>query len=255
MIKFKTPAEIELMREGGHLLAEIMEKIKAEVRPGMTTLELDTFADKLISEKGEPWFKHVGDYKWATCLGPNEVVVHGIPNNYKLKEGDILGIDIGLLYKGYNSDMSWTVKLPGPKGQVSDDEKDIFLAIGEEALKKAIDQARVGNRIGHISKAIGETIRAGGYSPVRSLVGHGIGRDPHEDPHIPCLLQEPIEKTPKLKEGMTLAIEVIYNQGGPQLVRDSDGWTIRTLDGQLSGLFEKTIAVLKDGPEILTTVD
>ena len=248
-ITLKSAAEISIMREGGRILSQVMEKIKEKVAPGMTTLELDTYADRLISEFGEPCFKHVRDYKWATCLCVNEVVVHGIPNSHKLKAGDVLGIDIGMLYKGFNTDMSWSMIV----GDVVQDDKTRFLKVGEDALYKAIDQARVGNHVGDISKAIQDTVEAGGYAPVHSLVGHGIGKNLHEDPHIPGILEGKIANTPLLQKGMTIAIEVIYNQGDPALAyKNKDGWTIQSADNSLSGLFEKTVAINESGPEILT---
>lgn len=231
-------------------MAGILEKVKQAVKPGITTIELDHYADELISAVGEPSFKHVRDYKWATCMCVNDVVVHGIPNEYKLKETDILGIDLGILYKGFHTDMSETVLIGSNSTNLTNLTN--FLSIGKEALVKAISVARAGNRVGHISQAIQETIEVGGYSPVRSLVGHGIGRELHEDPHIPCILTGTIEETPQLEWGMTIAIEVIYNQGGPELVKDSDGWTIKTVDHTLSGLFEQTVVILEEGPKILT---
>ncbi len=251
MISLKTDEEIAKMRAGGRILAEVLEKVKERVKPGVTTLELDELADKLISEKGEPSFKHVGDYKWATCMCVNEVVVHGIPDNYKLKEGDILGIDLGMIYQGFHTDMSWTLSVGEEK-----DEVKRFLNTGKEALKKAISEAKVGNRVGHISQAIGKTITRGGYSPVKALVGHGIGRNLHEEPQIPCFLRGRLEETPLLKAGMTIAIEVIYNQGKPEVVyRNNDGWTIQTVDNSLSGLFEETVAILPSGPDVLTRLN
>ncbi|MFH0864050.1 MAG: type I methionyl aminopeptidase [Candidatus Gottesmanbacteria bacterium] len=256
MIILKTKDEIEIMREGGQILADIMEKIKKEVRPGVTTLELDSLADKLISEKGEPSFKHVRGYQWATCMCVNDVVVHGIPNNYKLKEGDILGIDIGMIYKGFNSDMSWTMEIQNSEFRIQNNknnEIDKFLNTGKIALERAIKQAKVGNHIGHISKAIQDTIESAGYAPVKTLVGHGIGKNLHEEPQIPGFLKGNINDTPKLNEGMTIAIEVIYNQGSPEVIYgNDDGWTIKTINNKLSGLFEQTIAILSSGPEVLT---
>ncbi len=252
MIETKSPEDIEKIREGGAILASILEKVKSEVKPGVTTLELDGIADKLINEAGEPSFKKVRDYKWATCMCVNEVVVHGIPGKYKLKEGDVLGIDLGMLYKGFNTDMSWTVRVKGQKEKPLD-EVDRFVETGRKALEEAINQARPGNRVGHISKAIQDTVRAANYSPVEALVGHGIGRNLHEEPPIPCFLKGTIENTPALLIGMTIAIEVIYNQGTPQIMYQSDdGWTIQTADNKLSGLFEQTVAILASGPEVLT---
>lgn len=252
MIQIKTSQEIEKMKEGGKILAKILEEIKKEVKSGIITLELDKRAEELIKQSGgKPSFKMVKGYKWTTCMCVNEVVVHGVPGNYKLKEGDVLGIDIGLFYKGFHTDMAWTLRV-----QTQNDEVDRFLEAGKRALEEAIKMAKVGNYVGHVSQAIQETIEKAGFSPVRALVGHGVGRNLHEEPQIPCFLRGKIEDTPKLKEGMTLAIEIIYNQGKPEVVYGSDdGWTIKTADGKLSGLFEHTVAVLEGGPEILTKAD
>ncbi len=249
MISIKTKEEIEIMKKGGQILAGVMEGIKRNVRVGVSTLELDRLADKLISQKGEPSFKKVRDYKWASCLCVNDIVVHGIPGDYKLKEGDLLGIDIGILYQGFHSDMAQTVIV----GEQKDKTKLNFLKTGQRALEKAIKQALVGKHIGHLSAVIQKTVEKEGYSSVRALTGHGIGKNLHEEPSIPCFLEGKIEKTPKLKEGMTLAVEIIYNQGKAQVVyRNDDGWTIQTEDGKLSGLFEETIAITAKGPIVLT---
>lgn len=244
-------------------MAMILEKVKEEVKPGITTGELDKLTDALINQSGgRPSFKMVKGYHWATCLCVNEVVVHGIPNEYKLKEGDLLGIDIGLFYKGFHTDMAWTLRVqtPNSKLKTQNDEVDNFLDVGEKALNEAISVAKVGDRVGHISEAIQATIEAAGFSPVQALIGHGIGRELHEDPPVPCFVNKQsfstnkeIEKTPLLKTGMTLAIEVIYNQGKSDVVyANDDGWTIQTVDGKLSGLFESTVVILAEGPEILT---
>lgn len=249
MIPLKTEAEIKMMKKGGQILAGVMEEIKRNVRVEVSTLELDRLADKLISQRGKASFKKVPGYKWATCMCVNETVVHGIPSQYKLKEGDLLGIDIGIFYQGFHTDMAQTVIV----GEQKDKSKLNFLKTGQKALEKAIDQALVGKHIGHLSAIIQETVEKEGYSSVRALTGHGIGRNLHEEPSIPCFLEGKIEATPQLKEGMTLAVEVIYNQGKPQVVyRDDDGWTIQTEDGRLSGLFESTIAITAKGPIVLT---
>jgi methionyl aminopeptidase len=256
MIKIKAPDEIKIMQTGGQMLAETLREVCASVKPGISEIELDALADKLIKEKGgEAGFKKVEGYHHATCISTNEVVVHGIPSPYKLKEGDIIGIDCGVFYKGFHTDMSETVRVQSSKLKVHNDEVDKFLKVGELALKAGISQAKVGNRVGHISKAIQDIVEAqNGYSVVRSLVGHGVGRELHEDPEIPGYLLDKIEKTPELKEGMVIAIEVIYNMGGPDLVfANNDGWTLQTKDGSLAGLFERTLAITKDGPLILTS--
>ena len=176
------------------------------------------------------------------------MVVHGIPSNYKLKAGDIIGIDCGVYYKGFHTDMAQTVAV----GKISK-EAEKFLAVGQKALEAGIKQATIGNRVGHIARAIQDIVEVqNGYSVVRTLVGHGVGRELHEDPEVPGYVQGRIEKSPELKEGMVIAIEVIYNLGAADLTLDDDGWTIRTKDGSLAGLFERSVAITKSGPQILT---
>lgn len=250
MIHIKTPEEIKIMAEGGKILADVLFAVLDKVAPGVSEIELDRLADELIIKKGGfPGFKKVRGYKYATCISTNDVVVHGIPTNYVLKVGDIIGIDCGVFYKGFHTDMSETVRV-----QNSGDGVDLFLATGKRALGEAIKQAVLGNRIGHISKIIQDIVeKEGGYSISRTLIGHGVGRNLHEAPEVPGFLAGSIEKTPLLIEGMTLAIEIIYNQGGHEVVYASkDGWTIKTKDGSLSGVFERTIAITGGGPLILT---
>jgi len=220
-------------------------------------IEIDEMAEKLILEKGgEPGFKKVEGYKHTICISTNDVVVHGIPTGYKFKEGDVVGIDCGVYYKGFHTDMSETLRVSSQKSKVESsklDDVDKFLDIGKYALEKGIGQAIVGNRVGHISKIIQEIVeKQNGYSIVRTLVGHGVGKELHEEPEVPGFLYGKIEKTPLLKEGMVIAVEIIYNMGNPDLMLDDDGWTLRTKDGSLSGLFERTIAITKNGPVILT---
>ena len=252
-IILKTDEEIKIMAEGGKKLGRILEEVIKKAKPGVGTRELDNFAEELIKKAGgRPSFKMVPKYKWATCLCVNEVVVHGIPNSYKLKEGDILGIDVGMYYKGFHTDTAWTLRVQNPKSKIQN-PNDKFLNTGIVALEKAIGVAKVGNYLGHISKTIQETIEDAGYSVVKSLVGHGVGRKLHEEPQIPGFLKGKIKVSAPLQIGMTLAIEVIYNQGGKEVVfKNDDGWTIATCDGKLSGLFEHTIAVTEKGPIILT---
>jgi methionyl aminopeptidase len=251
MIKIKTPEQIKIMQVGGKMLADTMWEVCAAVKPGMTEIEVDAMADRLIKEKGgEAGFKKVEGYFHATCISTNEVVVHGIPSAYVLKDGDIIGIDCGVFYKGFHTDMSETVRVGTPKQDVIDK----FLKVGKQALESGIKQAKLGNHVGDISKAIQDIVEVqNGYSVVRSLVGHGVGEELHEDPEVPGYLQGKIEKSPVLKEGMVIAIEVIYNMGGPDLAfANNDGWTLQTKDGSLAGLFERTLAITKDGPLILT---
>jgi methionyl aminopeptidase len=184
------------------------------------------------------------------------MVVHGVPTGYRLKVGDIIGIDCGVYYKGFNTDMAQTLRV---KSQISnlksqsEDEVDRFLDIGRRALEEGIKVAKLGNRVGHISKKIQDIIERAGYSVVRSLVGHGVGKSLHEEPEVPGYLNEKIEKTPLLVEGLTIAVEVIYNMGKIDVVyANTDGWSIKSKDNSLSGLFERTIAVTKNEPLVLT---
>jgi len=250
MIDYKTPQEIEIMKQGGQILSEVLWEVMDALKSGVTEIELDTLAEKLIREKGgEPGFKRVKNYNHTICVSTNDVVVHGIPGNYVFKEGDVVGIDCGVFYKGFNTDMSETRRISGNK---SKDEVDKFLEIGKHALNEAIKVAFVGNRIGHISKAIQDIVEGNGYSIVRSLIGHGVGRQLHEEPEVPGYLTGDINKTPVLKEGMTIAVEVIYNMGTKEVILDKDGWTIKTEDGKLAGLYERTIAITKEKAVILT---
>lgn len=251
MIDIKTKEEIEIMKHGGKILSDVLWEVLENIKPGVTEIETDALADRLILEKGgEIAFKKVKGYKHATCISTNNVVVHGIPSNYKFKEGDIVGIDCGVFYKGFNTDMSHSIIV----GEKKDPSVVKFLETGERALNEAIKQAVIGNRIGHISKTIQDIVeKEGGYGVVRSLIGHGVGRELHEEPEVPGYLSKKIEKTPALREGMTIAIEVIYNMGSYEVsYLNDDNWTISSSDGSLSGLFERTVAITKDGPLILT---
>jgi methionyl aminopeptidase len=255
MINYKTPQEIEIMRQGGKILADVLWEVMDFIKPGVTEIEIDELADRLIAQKGgEAGFKKVDGYKYATCISTNNVVVHGIPTDYKVREGDIVGVDCGVLYKGFNTDMSHSVRVKSEKTKVKrSDESDKFLEIGEKALNEAIKMAIPGNRIGHISKTIQDLVEGNGYSVVRSLIGHGVGKKLHEDPEVPGFLNGKIEKTPLIKPGMTIAIEVIYNMGSSEVsFYNKDGWTIGTSDGSLSGLFERTVAITDKEFEILT---
>jgi len=250
MINIKTKEGIKIMSEGGKILADVLFEVLKSARIGVSELELDKLAEKLIIEKGgEPGFKKVDGYKHTICISTNEVVVHGIPTNYRLKEGDVVGIDCGVFYKGFHTDMAQTVRV----GDNNSPEVDKFLKTGEKAMWDGIKTVKEGQRVGNISKAIQETVEKQGYSVVRSLIGHGVGRELHEEPEIPGFLDKPISKTPLLKQGMTIAIEVIYNMGKSDVVYSGDdGWTIKTKDGSLSGLFERTIVVTPKGWEVLT---
>jgi methionyl aminopeptidase len=252
MIDYKTPEEIKIMQHGGHILATVLGEVMAAVKPGITELELDQLAEKRIRELGgEPGFMKVDGYHHTTCFSTNDVVVHGIPSKYVVQEGDVVGIDCGVFYKGLHTDMSESVRVITKENKK--DKVDKFLQIGKIALEEAIEQATIGNRVGHISQRIQRIVeKEAGYSVVRSLIGHGVGKELHEAPEVPGYLVGNINRTPLLKEGMTIAVEVIYNMGIHDVVLDSDHWTIRTRDGKLSGLYERTIAITKNGPLLLT---
>lgn len=255
MIPIKTEKEIKIMKEGGQKLALVFAEVVKRIKPGVALKKLDDLAGELIIKQGGfPSFKTVKGYHWTTCININEGVVHGIPNDYQIKEGDLVSLDMGMLYKGFHTDMARTlcVRMQNSKCK-SQDEK--FLEAGREALKAAIKAAKAGNRVGHISAAIEKVIRKAGFSPVEDLTGHGVGKKLHEDPQIPCFLAQPINKTPVLQPGMTLAIEVIYTWGKPDLVLAEDGWTIKTADGKPAGLFENTVLITKKEPVILTDLE
>ncbi len=249
MIKIKNNKEIEEIKQGGKILSDVMRELVSYAKPGVTEIELDRLAERLIIEKGgKSGFKMVEGYDYTLCVSTNDQVVHGIPTNYILKSGDLVGLDCGVFYKGFFTDMSDTI-LIGKK----DKEIDKFLNTGRKALDMAIKQAKIGNRIWHISKTIQETVEGNGYSVVKSLVGHGVGRDLHEDPEIPGYVLDDLKNTPLLKSGMVLAIEVIYNMGKADVVGEmGDNWTIKTKDKSLSATFEKTITVGKESGVVIT---
>lgn len=258
----KSVEEIEIMGEAGRMLGIVLEDTLKQVKAGITEIELDTFADKRILELGGyPGFKKVPGYKHAICVATNDVVVHGIPKARVLQAGDIIAIDAGVYLNGFHSDMAETVIVQGkamPAGRQGESVKGKeiyrFLDAGKSAMYAGIKQAKPGNRVGDISKAIQDIVeKQNGFSVVRSLVGHGVGRDIHEDPQIPGYLQGKIEKTPELVPGMTIAVEVIYNMGHKEVEYEgSDDWTIVSKDGSLSGVFERTIVITENGPRLLT---
>lgn len=245
-ISIKTEEEIEIMAEGGRLLAQVRDETAKQIRPGMTTAEVDKIADDLIAKTGgQASFKMVKGYHHATCININDIVVHGVPGKRVIGESDKVGLDVGLYYKGFHTDTSTTISF--------NKEYAKFLEIGRQGLKKAISQARIGKRITDISRAMQETVEAAGYQAVRALTGHGIGHELHEDPYIPCFVMDNEPYSPKLEEGMAIAIEIMYNAGTWDVAYVSDdGWTIGTADGKISGLFEETVAITKSGPRILT---
>lgn len=251
MIHIKSPQEILTMKKAGKILGEVLETVMNSIEEGMTELEIDSLAERLIREKGgESGFKKVPGYHHTICISVNDVVVHGIPTERKVNKGDIIGVDCGVYLDGFHTDMAETILLP--LGNKSDEEKKKFLKAGKDALFNAIFQVKAGNRVGDVSIQM-QNVEKMGYSIVKSLVGHGVGRDLHEDPEIPGFLAKPIRKTPLFKENMTVAVEIIYNMGSEEIVYSGeDDWTIVTKDKNLSGLFERSMIVTKNGPELLT---
>jgi methionyl aminopeptidase len=239
--------KIQRMQEGGIILGGIRDRVILEAKEGVKTIDIDRLAEKLISNAGgKPSFKMVDGYSWTTCICVNECIVHGIPNSYLLKKNDTVTIDLGMFYKGYHTDTASSI--------IVGNEDDRFLEVGKLSLKKAIEQARFGNRVGNISKVMQKIIEGEGYNVSRTLIGHGIGRKLHDDPQVPCYVDKNhIEQTPLLKKGMTLAIEVIYMEGKHEIkVDQKDGWSIYTKDGSRSAMFEHTIAITNKAPLILT---
>lgn len=248
--------KIEAMSKAGQILGEALDHVLKHAKPGVTELELNNLVDKFITDKGGfPGFKKVPGYKHAICACTNDVVVHGIPTERVLNEGDSICIDTGVYLDGYHTDMGETIKIGGSVVDTVEDNDEVgkFLSVGKRTMWKAIEQAVPGKRVGHISEIIQKSVEGAGYSVVRNLVGHGVGKTLHEKPEIPGILMQEIEKTPLIKSGMTLAIEVIYNMGDPDVEYEGeDGWTIVTSDGSLSAVFERTILVGDDGPILLT---
>lgn len=249
-IKIKTKEQIRVMAAGGKRLSKIKRKITEEINEGVSAQHIEQLAEKLIKKSGgKASFKMVKGYSWATCVNVNSGVVHGIPHKkIVFKKGDVVSVDIGLFYKGFHTDTSFTV------GVKPDDETKLFLQKGKEALVQTIRRAQPGNRIYDISKTIQEIVESAGYSVIRALVGHGIGRKLHEPPQIPCFVSEKRERTLEIPEGAVLAIEVMYSRGKSDVKLADDGWTIQTQDGKIAGLFEETVAVTHKGPKILTNL-
>lgn len=246
MVKLKTPQEIQIMAEGGRMAGQVLQEALDLVKPGLTTLELDSFVQKrIISFGARPSFQGFEGYEFATCININAGIVHGLPGVYKIAGGDLISIDLGVLYKGFHTDVAWTV-VAGEGSR----EKEKFLAAGIEALKKSIEQCQSGNRIGDVSFAMQSTIEKAGYQVVRDLVGHGIGRKLHEPPEVPCFGKPGSGLA--LEEGLVLAVEVIYTEGDYHLRTTDDDWTMETVDGKLSGLFEQTVAIGLTQPRVLT---
>ncbi|MEQ8244731.1 type I methionyl aminopeptidase [Fulvivirga sp.] len=247
MIHYKSREQVELIKESAQILGKAHGEVAKRVKPGVKTQELDRIAEEFIRDNGGiPSFKNFNGFPASLCISLNENVVHGFPSDYELKEGDIISVDCGVLYKNYHSDSAYTY----PVGKV-DEEVMSLLKVTKESLYKGIEKAVYGNRIGDLANAIQSHVEQYGYSVVRELVGHGIGTDLHEAPEVPNYGKS--GKGPKLNDGLVIAIEPMVNLGTRNVVQEADGWTIRTADRRPSAHFEHTVAIFKEGTEVLTT--
>ena len=248
MIVCKSAAEVEKLRQCGRLVREILEELRSRVRPGVTTLELEKYTAKRLAELGaRPAFKGYRGYPCCLCTSVNDEIIHGIPSERRLQEGDIVGLDLGVIVDGFYGDSAITV----PVGGISEEAQKL-LQVSEEALDLAIEKAHLGNRLGDISATIQGHVEENGFSVVREFVGHGIGRELHEEPQIPNYGQA--GRGPLLKEGMVLAIETMVNSGGSALRIKDDRWTAVTTDGKKSAHFEHMVAITRNGPDVLTAL-
>ncbi len=246
MIIVKTPDEIMKMKKAGEILANVHKEIKKMIKPGITTSEIDQFVEKYLEEKGAyPEQKGYHGYPYAICASINDEICHGFPRDEKLKEGDIVSIDMVVRYDGYLADSAWTYGV----GELSEDKKKL-LDVTKESLYLGIEQAQVGNRLGDIGHAIQSHVEKNGFSVVRDFVGHGIGKDMHEDPQVPHYGKP--GRGQRLIEGMVITIEPMVNMGQYGMQIDDNNWTARTRDKSLSAQYEHTLAITKDGPIILT---
>ncbi len=247
MIIRKSAAEIETMARAGRVVAETLALVAEHAQPGITTAELDAIADEFIrAEGGIPTFKGYRGYPAATCLSPNDMVVHGIPGPTRLQDGDVLSVDVGVTLDGFVADSAWTYAI----GTIAP-EAQRLLDVCEAALDAGIAAARVGNAIGDISRAVQTVTEEAGFGVIRTLVGHGVGRSMHEDPQVPNFVSS--HRGAELKEGMTIAIEPMITIGEPEVYVHDDEWSISTEDGSLAAHFEHTVAVTADGPRVLTS--
>ncbi|HAZ38877.1 MAG TPA: type I methionyl aminopeptidase [Exiguobacterium sp.] len=246
MIITKAPREIDIMRKAGQIVARTHKELQAHIRPGITTGQLDAIAERYIRSQGAtPSFKGYNGFTGSICASVNEELVHGIPGDRVLQDGDIISIDIGAEYNGYHGDSAWTY----PVGTISEETKRL-LDVTEESLYKGLERAKAGVHLTDISHAIQSPVEAANFSVVREYVGHGVGQNLHEDRQIPHY--GPPGKGPRLKTGMTLAIEPMVNVGKRYVRTLSDNWTVVTVDGSMCAHFEHTIAITEEAYEILT---
>jgi methionyl aminopeptidase len=246
MIYKKSQDEIKVMRRAGAVVARTLEALRDALRPGITTGELDLIAEKVIRDGGaSPSFKGYRGFPASICASPNHVIVHGIPSDMKVEEGDILSLDVGAYLDGFHADSAWTFAV----GEVDSAAAEL-LKVTEASLEAAVSECRPGARLGDIGFAVQQTAEPAGFSIVREYAGHGVGRALHEEPSIPNY--GPAGRREVLAPGMTLAIEPMVNAGGPGTKTLGDGWTVVTADGSLSAHFEHTVAITDDGHEVLT---
>jgi methionyl aminopeptidase len=246
VINLKTPHELEIMRRAGLALSKVTAELVEACRPGVKTAEIDKIADRRIREAGgRPGFLGYNGFPKSICISINDEAVHGIPGPRKIQDGDLVSLDLGLVIDGFWADMGVTV----PVGEVSAENMRL-VRVTEEAFWKAIEQCVPGNRLGDVSSAVQQHVEAAGFNVIRQFVGHGIGRNMHEDPQVPNFGRP--GTGPELKPGMTLAIEPMVNLGSPDVYIKPDGWTVCTVDGQPSSYYEHTVAITKDGASILT---
>ena len=245
-IVIKTPDQIDAMAAAGSIQARCLRMLRSKCRPGVTTADLDEAAERFIVSQGaQPSFLGYRGFPGSICASPNSMVVHGIPGDYELRRGDLISLDVGVTKDGWVADAAITV----PVGEVTQEAKKL-LETTKGALHDGSEQARPGNHLGDISHAIQRRVESDGLSIIRSLVGHGVGRDMHEDPQVPNY-GEP-GRGPELEAGMVLAIEPMVNAGGPEVRLGEDGWAVYSADGSLAAHFEFTVAITPDGPRILT---
>jgi len=244
MIAIKSPAEIEIMKKGGNISKNALNIALEMAQEGVSLADIDKAVDNFIlANKAFPSFKKVPGYHHATCININDGLVHGIPNKYVIKKGDLVKIDLGVFYEGFHTDTSATI-------EVGSDREAKFIQAGKDCVENAVQMCVIGNKLGDISYEMQKTIESRGFTVSRSLVGHGIGRDLHEEPLIPPYGKKGTGLL--LKEGMVFAIEIIYQKGSHQIKSLPDGWTLATKDGSLAGLHEHTVAITKEGPVVLT---
>lgn len=250
MIHYKSKAEIEIMRESCLLVGKTHAVIVKVLKAGITTLQINKIAEEFIRDnKGIPTFLNFNGFPYATCISVNDAVVHGFPDNRILVDGDVVSVDIGILKNGFHGDSAYTYAI----GEVGDNVKQL-LKVTKESLYKGIEKARHGNRVGDIANAIQEhTEKKHGYGVVRELVGHGLGKNLHEEPQVPNYGKK--GTGPKLKEGMVLAIEPMINLGGKEIFNDDDGWTIRTKDRMVSAHFEHDVCIQRGAADILSSFE